>query len=253
MQHHTTFSAPKFCNDIIQSFTQQLFLTPFCLSENFLVYYQGLFILLTITNFPFILFTITKIFLFTITNAKNALLESSINVNPGNLSFLFSPIVPQQVIKATNKFKTSRSFGLDLISSYFLKLGMPILASPLSQIFNISMSQLIFPDDWKAARVAPVVKSGPTDDPSNYRPISVLPVVARLFEKLVYDQMYSYLNNNKLLYSKQSGFRSMHSVLSCLLKCTNDWYLNLDKGNFTSVTFIDLKNAFDKVNHEILL
>ena len=85
-----------------------------------------------------------------IPNAKNSLLEGSINVNPGDLSFLFSLILPQQVIKAMNKFKTSRSFGLDLISSYFLKLGMPILASPLSQIFNISMSQGIFPDDWKA-------------------------------------------------------------------------------------------------------
>ena len=68
---------------------------------------------------------------------------------------------------------------------------------------------------------------------------------------LVY--LYSYLNDNKLLYLKQSSFRLMHSVLSCLLKCTNDWYLNLDKGNFTSVTFIDLKKAFDTVNHEILL
>ena len=81
-----------------------------------------------------------------------------------------------------NTFKASRSFGLDLISSYFLKLGLPILACPLSQIFNISMSQGIFPDDWKAARAAPVHKSGPTDDPSNYRPISALPVAARLFE-----------------------------------------------------------------------
>ena len=106
-----------------------------------------------------------------IPNAKNSLLEGSINVNPGNLSFLFSPIIPQQVIKAMNKFKTASNFGLDLISSYFVKLGMPILASPFSQIFNISMSQWIFPDDWKAARAAPVHKNGPTDDPSNYRPI----------------------------------------------------------------------------------
>ena len=157
-----------------------------------------------------------------IPNAKNSLLEDS-NVNPRTLSFLFSPIFPQQVIKAMNTFQSSRSIGLDLIPSYFLKLGMPILASPLSQIFNISMSQGIFPDDWKTAKVPPVHKSGPTDDPSNDRPISVLPVVARLFEKLVFDQMYSNLNDNKLLYSKQSGCRSMHSVLRCLLKCTNDW------------------------------
>ena len=141
-----------------------------------------------------------------------------------------------------NKFKTSKSFGLDLISSYILKLGMPILACH-SQIFNLSMSQGIFPDCWKMARAASVHRSGPTDDQSNYRLISVLPVVARLFDKLVFDQMYSFLNDNKPLYSQQSGFRSMHSVLSCLLKCKNDWYLDIDKGSFTSVTFIDLKKA----------
>ena len=115
------------------------------------------------------------------------------------------------------------------------------------------MSQGIFPDDWKTARVAPVYYSGLTDDQSNYRPISILPIAARLFGTLVFDQMYSYLIDNKLLYSKQLDFRSMYSVLTCLLKCTNDWYLNLDKGHFTSVAFIDLKKAFNTVNHEILL
>ena len=113
-----------------------------------------------------------------IPDTRNSLLEGSINVNPENLSCVFSPISPQQLAKAMNKFKTSKSFGLDLISSYFLKLGMPILASPLSQLFNLSMSQGIFPDGWNITRVVPVHKSGPTDDQSNYRPISVLPVVA---------------------------------------------------------------------------
>ena len=188
-----------------------------------------------------------------IPDTKNLLLEGSFIVNPDELSFLFSPILPQRLVKAMNKFKTSKNFGLDLISSYFLKLGMSIFASSLSQIFNLSVSRGIFPDSWKIAKVAPVHKSGPADDQSNYRPISVLPVVARLFEKLVYDQMYTFLNDNNLLYSKQSGFRSMNSILSCLLKCTNDWYLDIDKGNFKSVTFIDLKKAFDTVNHEILL
>ncbi len=183
----------------------------------------------------------------------NSLLEGEVTVNPENACFSFTPITPQQVVQAMGKFKTSKSFGLDLISSYFLKIGMPILPSPLSQIFNLSMSQRLFPDCWKIARVAPIFKTGSKDDQSNYRPISVLPVVSRLFEKLIFDQMYSHLNNNKLLYSKQSGFRLLHSVLSCLLKCTNDWYLNIDRGEFTSITFIDLKKAFDTVNHEILL
>ena len=110
---------------------------------------------------------------------------------------------------------------------------MLIFASSLSQIFNLYMFWGIFPDGWKIARIAPVQKSDPTDDQSNYRLISVLPVVARLFEKVVYDQMYFFLNDNELTYSKQSGSRSMNSILSCLLKCTNDWYLDIDRGNFT--------------------
>ena len=69
--------------------------------------------------------------------------------------------------------------------------------------------------------------SGPADGHLNYTPISVLPVVDRLFEKLVVDQMYSILNDNKLLYSIQSGCKLLHSVLSCLLKNTIDWYLNI--------------------------
>ena len=64
--------------------------------------------------------------------AKNSLLEGDVTVNPDKVSFSFSPILPQKLVKAMGKFKTSRSFGRDLISSYFLKIGMPILASPLS-------------------------------------------------------------------------------------------------------------------------
>ena len=130
---------------------------------------------------------------------------------------------------------------------------MPILAPSLSEIFNLSMSKGLFPNDWKISRVAPIYKDGPTDVDSNYRPISVLPVVSRLFEKLICDQFYSILNEYRRLFSKQSGFRKFHSALTCLLGRANNWYLNLDKGQYTSVTFIDLKKAFDTVDHQILI
>ena len=71
---------------------------------------------------------------------------------------------------------------------YFLKVGMPVLAGSLSRLFNMSMSLGIFLDEWKIARVAPIYKDGSEDENSNYRSISVLPVISRLFEKLVYDQ-----------------------------------------------------------------
>ena len=184
---------------------------------------------------------------------ENSLLKGDYDINPSAARFTFSPMQPQELIKAINKFKSSHGSGLDGISSFLLKAGMPILAQPLSQLFNLSLSLGQFPDSRKIARVAPAFKDGPADESGNYRPISVLPVVSRLFEKLIYDQLHHYLDSNKLIFEKQSAYRRMHSVLSCLLKCTNDWYLNLEGGKYTAVTFVDLKKAFDTVNHGILL
>ena len=192
-----------------------------------------------------------------IPDKENSFLKGDYDINPTAARFAFSPMQPQEVIKAMNKFKTSHGSGLDGISSFLLKAGMPVLGQPLSQLFNLSLSFGLFPDSWKIARVAPVFKNGLADESSNYGPISVLPAVSCLFEKLIYDQLYLYLDSNKLVFGKHSAYRRLHSVLSCLLKCTNDWYLNLEGGGgggkYTAATFVDLKKAFDTVNHDILL
>ena len=147
--------------------------------------------------------------------------------------------------------------GADGIANHFLKIGMPVISESLCDMFNLSIATGVFPDSWKIARFAPIFESGQADDRSNYRPISVLPFVSRVFERLIYNQLYDYLDGNKLLFSNlalfQSGFRTLHSVATCLLKCTSDWYLNMDKGQYTAMIFVDLKKAFDTVNHEILL
>ena len=121
-------------------------------------------------------------------------------------------LTPEQLIKTMCKFKTFKSFGVVNISSYFLKKGMPILASSVSQLLNLSISIEQFPDSWEVARAAPVYKDGPTDDRSNYRPISVLPVVARLFEKLIYEQIYSYLTER--IYSSEASQESYLTISS---------------------------------------
>ena len=96
-------------------------------------------------------------------------------------------------------------------------------------------------------------KKGVKSDLNNYRPISVIPVVWKVFEKIVYDQLYQYLNDNKLLSSCQLGFRSLHSTLTALLEATNSWSVNIDNGFLNGVVFIDLKKAFDTIDHEIIL
>ena len=81
----------------------------------------------------------------------------------------------------------------------------------------------------------------------------MLPVLSRVSEKLIYNQLYDYLNENIDLFSNQSSFRALHSVVTCFLISTDDWYFNMDKGRFTANIFIDIKKAFDTVDHDILL
>ena len=99
------------------------------------------------------------------------------------------------------------------------------------------------------ARVTPIFKKGSKPDINNYRPISVIPVVSKVLEKLVYDQLYHYLNDNKLLLSCQSGFRSLHSY-HYSFDATNSWSVNIDNGFLNGVVFIDPKKAFDTIDHE---
>ena len=109
------------------------------------------------------------------------------------------------------------------------------------------------PDVLKEARVFPVHKGGPSEEPSNYRPISILPIVSKVIEKPVPKHPFAYLNKYKLLHEAQSGFRKHHSCQTALIKLINNWLSHIDKGNIVGAIFFDLKKAFDVVDHELLL
>ena len=107
--------------------------------------------------------------------------------------------------------------------------------------------------DWKIAKVFPLHKGNSKTNPNNYRPISILSSISKVIKRLVYNQLCSYLTENKLLNKYQSGFRSLHSTATALLDATNQWYFNIDNGLVTSVIFLDLAKAFDTIDHNILL
>ena len=142
----------------------------------------------------------------------NPLLNNEYTVNAHESTFRFSEMSAHEVRQAMNQMKITKSVSTDKISSYFLKLAVPYVSKSIAQLLNISTRNSIFPESRKTARVTPIFKEGDKGEPSNYRPISVLPVLTRLFEKLILNQLYKYLNDNNLSSQEQSGFRVHHSL-----------------------------------------
>ena len=158
----------------------------------------------------------------------------------------------QEIRDAFATVTIAKSFGTDNISSYFLKLALPFIENSLAFFFNTSIETIRFPDSWKVARVSPIFKEGDKAEKSNYRHILVLPVILRLFEKLVTNQLYQYMYDNGHFSSGQSDFLRLHSTVTCLLKNTDDWYNGMYLGKLVGLVFTDLKKAFDTVDHNIL-
>ena len=140
-----------------------------------------------------------------IDKCPNPLLSGEYDINPLKSTSVYSSIQAQHVSEAIGKIKSSKRFGNDNISSYFLKLVLPYIKNSLVLLFNISIQSCNFPDKWKIARITPIFKESDKACKENYRPISVLPVVARPFKKLIFDQLYTYPNKNNLIYWDQSA------------------------------------------------
>ena len=158
-------------------------------------------------------------------------------------SFVRAQVLPER------KFFQSASFARVPAASFPVETkGIRCFSFKPYHILNLTKRT-----DWKAARVIPLFKKGQRSMLDNYRPISILPVVSKLMERIMYDQMYEYLNQNNLFSKHQFGFRPYHSTTTTLLDCTNEWYTNMDRGLYNLVVFLDLKKAFDTVDHEILL
>ena len=171
---------------------------------------------------------------------------------PSASMFLDSP-QPPEILNIIRSLSSSKSCGFDNIPTFFLNLAADILAHPLALLFESCFALGIFPDKLKIAKTIPVLKKVDRQEISNYRPVSILSCLCKILEKLIYVGTVSFLNKNLILIPTQYGFRNAHSTTHALLDVVNNAYNNINENNFTALIFIDLKKAFDTVNHSILI
>ena len=172
------------------------------------------------------------------------------NQRLGNLTFSNNEI--SKILKNLNQ---NKAHGCDEISIKMIHLCGDSIVLPLSTIFQNALETGSFPDQWKKGNVVPVHKKESKQLLKNYRPISLLPIFAKVFEKVIYKSLYEYFQKNSFLSINQSGFRSGDSCISQLIAITHELYRSMDATPSleTRGVFLDISKAFDKVWHEGLL
>ena len=146
-----------------------------------------------------------------------------------------------------------KSYGFYSFPVSILKYANEILSEVLSNIFNKSIELGTFPSKLKMTKVVPIFKSDDETDPNNYRRTSLLSCFNRIFQKLAFKRLKSFIDERKVISSSQYGFRQGHSTEHPILDIVNAIQSNMDAGKFSCGVFVDLKKAFDTVDHGILL
>lgn len=163
-------------------------------------------------------------------------------------AFCFIAVDPTDVLESILAIK-SMAVGLDDIHPLFLKIVLPVLLPYLTHVFNCILTTGIFPSQWKSAKVVPVPKTSKADE---FRPISILPFLSKVFEKVLQKQINHHLARHNLLSPRQFGFRQKHSCTTAVLGVSESIRHALDEGLVSFLVLLDFSKAFDMVDHSIL-
>ena len=167
-----------------------------------------------------------------------------INIRPTNAT---------ELLKIINELKLDKSCGPDGINNKMLHMIGPSIAPILATLFNNLLSKNAFPDLWKISIISPIFKKDDRKDPNNYRPISLLTTLSKLYEKIIFKSILSHLLEQNLIYKYQSGFLPGHSTVDQLLSITSYISNNFNKNKDVRAIFLDITAAFDTVPHQLLL
>ena len=170
-----------------------------------------------------------------------------------NEIFKFQYVSRIYVEKELKGLKRHKATGPDNLPPTLLKDSASQISKPLSHIINLSLKSSTVPYEWKKAKITPIFKSGSSTKVDNYRPISVLPVFAKILEKCVHSQVINYLEDNNLLCKEQFGYRRKRSTEMATTLFIDDARRNIDEGKLVGAVFIDISKAFDTIGHSKLL
>lgn len=171
----------------------------------------------------------------------------------GTGKFKFKQETKESIIKLIDRIKTDVATGTDEIDAKLIKDTKYTIAESLTKLINLSYSMSIFPNSMKIAIIKPLHKKNSIEDASNYRPLSILPVISKIFERSATDQIVEYLEQNRKLNSTQHAYRKGHSTQTCLMEIMNHIYTQKDKGKIIGIASLDLSKAFDSISHTHLL
>ena len=159
----------------------------------------------------------------------------------------------EEVFDLLASLDVSKSTGSDGISARMLKFTASSITSSVTKLFNKSIAQARVPTCWKKSVIVPVPKTSDASSPTNYRPISLLPIISKLLERHIYEIILHHLRSNNNLTASQWGFLEGRSTVTALIKCTDDWLKSLEAGGDICAIFFDYRKAFDSVPHRPLI
>ena len=161
---------------------------------------------------------------------------------------------PREVLKVINGMDANKACGLDQLPMKIIKLVALLVCEPLTQLFNKSLAIGKYPSSWKHAKVRPIFKrKGTPSDANNYRPISLLPCLSKIFGKIVFSSIYKHITEFSLLSDRQSGYRPGHNTQLQLMYLTDKLYHSLDEGQDVTTIYLDISRYFEKIWHAGLL
>ena len=173
--------------------------------------------------------------------------------DPTQLRCNFNLVNSDDILQIINKMENKISSGIDGISNKILKYIKEEIAKPIALIINQMFTTGTFPDTLKVSKIIPLHKKGNAALLSNYRPISLLPTISKIFERVICNQLYTYFNDNELISEQQYGFRTRHSTELAAVKLVDYITKSMDNSKTPINIYIDLSKAFDTIDFNILL